>query len=50
MYKLESLTIFYFQIATHPGYYHGLVEESSGQLTLASEEIERDLHRWVLYC
>ncbi|NP_082034.1 TBC1 domain family member 9 isoform 2 [Mus musculus] len=31
--------------ATHPGYYEGLVEKSMGKYNLATEEIERDLHR-----
>ncbi|XP_061558063.1 TBC1 domain family member 8B isoform X3 [Phycodurus eques] len=32
-------------MATHPGYYTELVEQSLGTSTLATEEIERDLHR-----
>ena len=32
-------------MATHPGYYAGLVEQSSGKYSLATDEIERDLHR-----
>ncbi|XP_068600556.1 TBC1 domain family member 8B [Brachionichthys hirsutus] len=32
-------------MATHPGYYTGLVEQSLGTSTLATDEIERDLHR-----
>lgn len=32
-------------MATHPGYYSELVEQSLGTSTLATEEIERDLHR-----
>lgn len=32
-------------LASHPGYYGHLVEESLGQCCLATEEIERDLHR-----
>lgn len=31
--------------ATHPGYYEDLVEKSMGKYNLATEEIERDLHR-----
>lgn len=31
--------------ATHPGYYEDLVEKSMGRYNLATEEIERDLHR-----
>lgn len=31
--------------ATHPGYYEDLVERSMGRYNLATEEIERDLHR-----
>ncbi|OWF50762.1 TBC1 domain family member 9-like [Mizuhopecten yessoensis] len=31
--------------ACHPGYYRRVVEESSGKYTLATDEIERDLHR-----
>ncbi|XP_038617685.1 TBC1 domain family member 8 isoform X2 [Tachyglossus aculeatus] len=30
---------------THPGYYGNLVEESMGKCCMATEEIERDLHR-----
>ncbi|KAM9448759.1 TBC1 domain family member 8-like isoform 1-T1 [Salvelinus alpinus] len=33
------------ELASHPGYYSGLVTESTGQSSLATEEIERDLHR-----
>ncbi|XP_073405868.1 TBC1 domain family member 9 isoform X1 [Dendrobates tinctorius] len=33
------------EMATHPGYYQELVEKSMGQYNLATEEIERDLHR-----
>ncbi|XP_069834736.1 TBC1 domain family member 9 isoform X2 [Dendropsophus ebraccatus] len=33
------------EMATHPGYYEELVEKSMGQYSLATEEIERDLHR-----
>uniref|UniRef100_A0AAQ4PIL0 TBC1 domain family member 8B n=1 Tax=Gasterosteus aculeatus aculeatus TaxID=481459 RepID=A0AAQ4PIL0_GASAC len=32
-------------MATHPGYYSDLVEQSLGTSTLATDEIERDLHR-----
>lgn len=32
-------------MATHPGYYEDLVEKSMGKYNLATEEIERDLHR-----
>ncbi|XP_070838594.1 TBC1 domain family member 8B isoform X3 [Chaetodon trifascialis] len=32
-------------MATHPGYYAELVEQSLGTSTLATDEIERDLHR-----
>ncbi|XP_054583976.1 TBC1 domain family member 8 [Eptesicus fuscus] len=32
-------------LASHPGYYGRLVEESLGKCCLATEEIERDLHR-----
>uniref|UniRef100_A0A7N6AMX4 TBC1 domain family member 8B n=1 Tax=Anabas testudineus TaxID=64144 RepID=A0A7N6AMX4_ANATE len=32
-------------MATHPGYYTELVERSLGTSTLATDEIERDLHR-----
>ncbi|XP_077392692.1 TBC1 domain family member 8 [Festucalex cinctus] len=30
---------------SHPGYYAGLVQESMGQSSLTTDEIERDLHR-----
>ncbi|XP_009305931.1 TBC1 domain family member 9B isoform X2 [Danio rerio] len=33
------------EMATHPGYYGNLVEQAMGRCTLATEEIERDLHR-----
>lgn len=33
------------ELATHPGYYEKLVLQSLGKTTMASEEIERDLHR-----
>ncbi|XP_045443253.1 TBC1 domain family member 8 isoform X2 [Pipistrellus kuhlii] len=32
-------------LASHPGYYGRLVQESLGRCCLATEEIERDLHR-----
>lgn len=32
-------------LASHPGYYGHLVEESMGKCCLVTEEIERDLHR-----
>ncbi|XP_067900123.1 TBC1 domain family member 9B-like isoform X2 [Heterodontus francisci] len=33
------------EMVTHPGYYSDLVQESVGKYNLATEEIERDLHR-----
>uniref|UniRef100_A0A6Q2ZLW1 Rab-GAP TBC domain-containing protein n=1 Tax=Esox lucius TaxID=8010 RepID=A0A6Q2ZLW1_ESOLU len=33
------------EMDTHPGYYAELVEQAMGRCTLATEEIERDLHR-----
>ncbi|KAH0615998.1 hypothetical protein JD844_026732 [Phrynosoma platyrhinos] len=33
------------EMATHAGYYEDLVEKSMGKYNLATEEIERDLHR-----
>ncbi|KAM6150903.1 TBC1 domain family member 9B isoform 2-T2 [Erethizon dorsatum] len=33
------------EMVTHPGYYTELVEKSMGKYSLATEEIERDLHR-----
>ncbi|XP_078138654.1 TBC1 domain family member 9B-like, partial [Centroberyx gerrardi] len=33
------------EMATHPGYYGDLVEQAMGLCSLATEEIERDLHR-----
>ncbi|XP_063784602.1 TBC1 domain family member 9B isoform X1 [Pseudophryne corroboree] len=33
------------EMATHPGYYTDLVEKSTGKCNLATDEIERDLHR-----
>ncbi|KAM4699545.1 TBC1 domain family member 8 isoform 2-T2 [Discoglossus pictus] len=32
-------------LSSHPGYYSKLVEESMGRCCMATEEIERDLHR-----
>nr|XP_033805315.1 TBC1 domain family member 8 isoform X2 [Geotrypetes seraphini] len=32
-------------LSSHPGYYSNLVEESMGKCCMATEEIERDLHR-----
>ncbi|XP_018409644.1 PREDICTED: TBC1 domain family member 8 isoform X1 [Nanorana parkeri] len=32
-------------LATHPGYYNSLVEESMGRCCVVTDEIERDLHR-----
>ena len=32
-------------MVTHPGYYGDLVEQAMGLCSLATEEIERDLHR-----
>lgn len=32
-------------MASHPGYYGELVEQAMGLCSLATEEIERDLHR-----
>ncbi|KAG7277702.1 LOW QUALITY PROTEIN: hypothetical protein CRUP_024522 [Coryphaenoides rupestris] len=33
------------ELVSHPGYYTDLVQRAMGQSTLATEEIERDLHR-----
>ncbi|XP_077122419.1 TBC1 domain family member 9B isoform X1 [Ranitomeya variabilis] len=33
------------EMTTHPGYYADLVEKSTGKCNLATDEIERDLHR-----
>ncbi|XP_053574619.1 TBC1 domain family member 9B isoform X2 [Bombina bombina] len=33
------------EMVTHPGYYSDLVEKSIGKCNLATDEIERDLHR-----
>ncbi|XP_060561507.1 TBC1 domain family member 9B-like [Ruditapes philippinarum] len=33
------------EMTTHQGYYADLVQQSSGKYTMATEEIERDLHR-----
>lgn len=33
------------ELESHQGYYAGLVQKSMGQSSLATEEIERDLHR-----
>lgn len=32
-------------LQTHPGYYQTVVEQSTGRKSIASDEIERDLHR-----
>lgn len=45
---MTSELILFKQIQTHPGYYATLVNECEGKATLATEEIERDLHRWVV--
>ena len=47
----ESVMQWYFavlQMSMHPGYYADLVQQSLGKSNLATEEIERDLHRSVL--
>jgi len=36
-------------MATNEGYYAKVVKESSGKYTMATEEIERDLHRYIHY-
>ena len=46
--KCSYLCIILLQIQTHPGYYATYVDECEGQNSLATEEIERDLHRWVI--
>ena len=48
---VKSVVFFFFsgQIQTHPGYYASLVKECEGKSTLATEEIERDLHRLVAF-
>ncbi|KAG9348883.1 hypothetical protein JZ751_029200 [Albula glossodonta] len=33
------------ELMAHPGYYEKMLQESMGQCSLATEEIERDLHR-----
>ncbi|MEE6478561.1 hypothetical protein FKM82_011876 [Ascaphus truei] len=33
------------EMVTHPGYYADLIEKSTGKCNLATDEIERDLHR-----
>jgi len=35
-------------MATNPGYYVSMLEQSKDKYTLATDEIERDLHRSVL--
>lgn len=35
-------------MAANPGYYLYLLEQSIGKETLATEEIERDLHRYYI--
>ncbi len=48
MYSPVALFIFpgaQNEMATHPGYYGDLVEQAMGLCSLATEEIERDLHR-----
>lgn len=46
--KCLYLYILLLQIQTHPGYYAKYVDECEGNNSLATEEIERDLHRWVI--
>ena len=46
---ITSELILFQQIQTHADYYAALVNECEGKATLATEEIERDLHRWVLH-
>ena len=43
--KYLYLYILLLQIQTHPGYYATLVDDCEGKNSLATEEIERDLHR-----
>ncbi|KAF6041305.1 TBC1D8 [Bugula neritina] len=33
------------EMATNPGYYKSLIEQTQGKTTIATDEIERDLHR-----
>uniref|UniRef100_A0A8C8DAE7 Rab-GAP TBC domain-containing protein n=1 Tax=Oncorhynchus tshawytscha TaxID=74940 RepID=A0A8C8DAE7_ONCTS len=40
-----ELWMTFSELASHPDYYSGLVTESIGHSSLATEEIERDLHR-----
>ena len=35
----------YLQMAMNPGYYASMVQQSAGKNNIATEEIERDLHR-----
>ena len=39
------IILFVTQMATHPGYYASLIEKTQGRTTIATDEIERDLHR-----
>lgn len=36
---------FKLQMSMHPGYYADLVQQTTGKINIATEEIERDLHR-----
>ena len=36
------------ELSLHPGYYASLVQQSMGKSSLATDEIERDLHRYRL--
>ena len=42
-----SRHVSFVQMSMHPGYYEELVQQSLGKSNLATEEIERDLHRSV---
>ncbi|KAK1903252.1 hypothetical protein KUDE01_006209, partial [Dissostichus eleginoides] len=40
-----TLSDAFSELEAHPGYYSGLVQRSMGQISLTTDEIERDLHR-----
>ena len=43
--RMLLIILFVTQMATHPGYYASLIEKTQGRTTIATDEIERDLHR-----
>lgn len=44
---LFFVTFLFSQMRSNPGYYASLVEKTKGRSSIATDEIERDLHRYV---